>query len=192
MQSLDATPDAAAALEAWIVASLPWLGAALLFAVCVGVVGVFLILRRTSELQLLGTRLDALEDLKSSVARLVSDRDDLDLRRVEHVLLEIRDGQRRVEDRLLRATETARAAPGSAASQPACLADRVLDRLLALGYERVQLVTPVDELPDASSDEGGQVQVEAHRNGVLCKGRVFVRGGALVEVEMKPAYTTFP
>ena len=34
--------------------------------------------------------------------------------------------------------------------------------------------------------------VEAHRNGVLCKGRVRLRGGTLVDVEMKPAYSTFP
>jgi hypothetical protein len=192
MQSPDATTDTAAALEAWIVASLPWLGAALLLAVSAGVVGVFLIVRRLNELERLTGRLDALEELKVSVARLAAARDDLDLRRLEHVLLEIRDGQRRVEDRLLRAVETARAAPIAGSGESSGLADRVIDRMLALGYERVQLVTPVNALPDPNADEGGQVQVEAHRNGVLCKGRVIVRGGALVDVEMKPAYTTFP
>ncbi len=184
--------DTAAALEAWIVASLPWLGAALLLAVSAGVVGVFLIVRRTRELERLTTRLDALEDLKASVARLVASRGDLDLRRVEHVLLEIRDGQRRVEDRLLRTVERARAGSAPGMGEPAGLADRVIDRLLALGYERVQLVTAMDELPDAASQDGGTIQVEAYRNGVLCKGRVTVRAGALVDLEMKPAYTTFP
>jgi hypothetical protein len=192
MQSPDPSTEAAAALEAWIVASLPWLGAALLLAVCAGVVGVFLILRRTQELQRLGERLDALEDLRGSVAKLSAARADLDLRRVEHVLLEIRDGQRRVEDRLLRTVESARAAPLAGAGEAAGLGDRVIDRLLALGYERVLLVTPQDELLGLASDEGGEVQVEAHRNGVLCKGRVVVRGGALVDVEMKSSYTTFP
>lgn len=190
MQPTDASQDAAAALEAWLVASLPWLGAALLLAVCAGVVGVFLIVRRTHDLDRLAVRLDVLEDLKASLGRLADARGDLDVRRIEHTLIEIRDGQRRVEDRLLHAVEAARQGGGPGRA-PGRLSDRVIDRLLALGYERVQLVTPIDELP-ADDAAGGEVRVEAHRNGVLCKGRVSVENGALVDVDLKPTYTAFP
>jgi hypothetical protein len=190
MEPMTTTQDTAAALEAWLVASLPWLGAALLLAVSAGVVGVFLIVRRFHDLERLASRLDALEDLKVSLGRLADAHGDLEVRRIEHLLIEIRDGQRRVEDRLLRAVEAART-PGSAHPTPGGLSDRVIDRLLALGYERVQLITPVDELPADDAGEG-EVRVEAHRNGVLCKGRVRVRDGALVDVELKPAYTAFP
>jgi hypothetical protein len=198
MPSREPSQRAAEAVEAWIVAGLPWLGAALLLAVCAGVVGVFLIVRRTQLLDQLALRLDALEDLRAAVARLAAARDDLDVRRIEHVLLEIRDGQRRVEDRLLRTMETARAGSGGAtggATGPAgsavAIGERVTDRLLALGYERVQIVTLGDELP-TGADVDAEVRVEAFRNGVLCKGRALVSRGALVDVEMKPAYTTFP
>ena len=36
------------------------------------------------------------------------------------------------------------------------------------------------------------IAVEAVRDGVLCKGRVLLRAGALSDVEIKPAYTVFP
>ena len=190
MELMSTSQDTAAALEAWLVASLPWLGAALLLAVGAGVVGVFMIVRRTQDLERLAGRLDVLEDLKATLGRLADARGDLDVRRIEHLLIEIRDGQRRVEDRLLRAVEAARAS-GSPHSAAGSLSERVIDRLLALGYERIQLITPVDQLPAGEAAEG-EVLVEAHRNGVLCKGRVSVSAGALVDVELKPAYTAFP
>jgi hypothetical protein len=34
--------------------------------------------------------------------------------------------------------------------------------------------------------------VEARRGGVQCKGRVLVRDGVVVDVEVKPAYSMFP
>jgi len=199
MNGIEPSRQAAAALESWLVASLPWLGAALLLATSVGVVGIFLLLRRLGELERLGARLDALEEIRSGLARFVDQRGDLDLRRIEHALLEIRDGQKRLEAALMRSVESARA--GALRSGPeggsGGIADRVIDRLLVLGYERIQLVTPLDELPPAGEDaaEGGQeyeVLVEAHRNGVLCKGRAHLRAGTLVDLEMKPAYTAFP
>ena len=130
--------------------------------------------------------------LTSGAYRSAAERDDLDLRRIEHALLEIRDGQRRLEDRLMRGVESGGAplASGAGDGTPASLVERVTTRLLAQGFERVQVVTPRDELPEGDAD--GAVLVEAHRDGVLYKGRVEVRAGALHDVDMKPAYSAFP
>ncbi len=203
-------------LDAWLVASLPWLGAALLIAAVAGVVGVYLVLRKLGELERFGERLDALEEIRGGLSRFVDQRGDLDLRRIEHALLEIAEGQKRLESLLVRTVEGARATDlgmtpartAGAAASARGVADRVIDRLLVLGYERIQLVTPLEELsaavkPAADSEEPEdperavepvelEVLVEAHRNGVLCKGRARVRDGALVDVDMKPAYTAFP
>jgi hypothetical protein len=190
-EASEPSAQASAALEALLLASLPWLGAALLLVALAGVVVLFVLLRRVGELARLAARLDALEEIRGLLGRHVAQRGDLDLRRIEHALLEMRDGQRRLEGLLLRTVEGARA--GSAGAAPGgALAERVVDRLLVLGYERVQLVTPHAELERA--EQGGEVEVlvEAHRNGVLCKGRARLREGTLVDVEMKPAYAAFP
>jgi hypothetical protein len=194
LEASEPSAQAAAALEAWLLASLPWLGAALLLVAAAGLVGVWLLLRRVGELARLGTRLDALGEIHGLLARHVGQRGDLDLRRIEHALLEMRDGQRRLEGLLLRTVEGARAGQAGATSGGG-LAERIVDRLLVLGYERVQLVSPPAELAAADGGGGGgelEVLVEAHRNGVLCKGRARLRAGTLVDVEMKPAYSTFP
>lgn len=191
LEASEPSAQAAAALEAWLLASLPWLGAALLLVAAAGLVALFLLLRRVGELARLGARLDALGEIQSLLARHVGQRGDLDLRRIEHALLEMRDGQRRLEGLLLRTVEGARAGQAGATSGGG-LAERIVDRLLVLGYERVQLVSAPGEL--AAAEGGGELEVlvEAHRNGVLCKGRARLRAGTLVDVEMKPAYSTFP
>ncbi|HVS11884.1 MAG TPA: hypothetical protein VMS76_18605 [Planctomycetota bacterium] len=190
-------PSADPSLPVWVVTSLPWLAGALVLAAAAGAVGTWLLLARVRELERLGGKLDALERLESALAKLAAERGDLDLRRIEHALLEIRDLQRRLEDALLRTVQVARAPGGAAASAgegTAGLSERIVTRLVALGYERVQLVTPLAEMDElcASESTSGDVLVEARRNGVLCKGRVRVRGGVLAEVEMQPAYAVFP
>ena len=78
---------------------------------------------------------------------------------------------------------------GSAAS----LADRVVTRLLALGYERVQLVTPFAKIAELLEGAGdGEVTVEARRDGAACKGKILVKRGAIADVQMQSAYSTFP
>ena len=142
--------------------------------------------------------LDRLEHLERAVTRIGAERDDLDLKRLEHVLIDLRDGQRRVEDLLVAALERplAVALPGVAADRtPAMagveLADRVVTRLLALGYERVVLVSRQEELARFVAADG-DVVVEARRDGAICKGRVQVRGGRIAEIQIQPAYSAFP
>src|SRR5687767_6614228 len=66
-------------------------------------------------------------------------RESVDLRRIEELLHELRDGSKRLEDALLRFVSAGRTGPqlleGGAGS--ADLAERVIQRMLALGYERI-------------------------------------------------------
>ena len=206
--------DQALSAPGWLLVLLPWLGVLLLLGVGACVACLWILVQRSRPLETLGERLDALEELRRSLARLVEQRADLDLRRIEHVLIELRDAQRRLEDVLLRAAQSARApsdpaAPaGGGPAGGSALAERVVNRLLAMGYERVQIVTSSEELerlaagpraagngsaPNDGPPRGsGEIAVEARRGGVLCKGRVQVRAGALLEVELLPAYSAFP
>ncbi|MCC6406696.1 MAG: hypothetical protein IT453_06000 [Planctomycetes bacterium] len=157
-------------------------------------VGVWMLHRRVGDFERSAAGLAKLDELAASVKKLAGDRADLDLRRVEHVLIEIRDAQRRLEDALLRVSEQALARGGSGAAlvpSSGGLAERVITRLVAQGYDRVQIVTPHAELERIAAGDG-EVTVEARRAGVACKGRVIVRAGALTEVDLKPAYATFP
>ncbi len=182
--------DAGAAL-------VPWLLALAAVAAVVAAVGIWGVLRRLERLEGAAAKLDALEELRVALAALAKERSDLDLRRIEHVLIEMRDGQRRLEDSILRATQSAlRPAPAQSAQEPIDPADpasRIIARVLAQGYERVQLVPPREELERLLAAEGAhEVLLEARRNGVLCKGRVLLRDGAVTDVELSPAYTMFP
>jgi hypothetical protein len=146
------------------------------------------------------TRLDLLEKVDGTLGRLVEGQAGLDLRRVEHLLTDIRDGQTRLEDVLARAA----AAPGEGRGEPggspagsaAALADRIVNRLLAQGYERVRLLVPVADLaPLVSGSDGegnGEVPLEARRHGSLVKGRAVIRGGVIEEVSIQESYGAFP
>jgi hypothetical protein len=184
-------PTQAAPLPDWLLISMPWLLFALFIVGAVGVAGIWMLVQRSREIERALARLDTLEEIRTALSKLITDREDLDLRRIEHALLEIRDGQKRVEDALLRAVQSGR--PGGVAIPPSSseLAERVTNRLLAQGYERVVIVTAREEL-EAILAKGGEVLVEARRAGAACKGKVHVRGGALMDVEMQSAYAAFP
>lgn len=182
------------ALPDWVLESLPWLAAALLIAVCAGVAGVWVLVGRLRELERMAGRLDALEDVRAGLSRLVADREDLDLRRVEHVLIEMRDGQKRLEDAFLRTVQRPSAEfPQASGAAPADvrISERVTNRLLALGYEQIRILSEREQL-ESVSDTDGEILVEARRHGSICKGRVHVRSGALTDVDLQPSWSTFP
>jgi hypothetical protein len=144
--------------------------------------------------------LEHLPAVARDVAALAADRGDLDLRRIEHVLIELRDAQVRLEDVLMRHAEATRAAllNGEASTAlPAiagggeALAERAINRLLAMGFERIQIVTRAEKLAELGARDG-EVLVEARKGGVLHKGRVLVRTGRIANVELHPAYSIFP
>jgi hypothetical protein len=192
------SPQTAAQPPAWLAGSVPWLMAALVLLALGALVGIWIAAVRLRALGDLARRLEALEEIRHALARLVSDRGDLDLRRVEHVLLELRDGQKRLEDALLSRLQSPRpldAREGAPGVGRADLGERVTNRLLALGYERIRLVTTPEDLERlgaSGAEASGEVVVEARRGGALCKGRVLLRRGALTDVQIQPAYKLFP
>ncbi len=180
----------------FLLATVPWLLGLCAVAAGATAAGVWLLHNRLRELARFAERLSALEQIQTTLARVAREREDLDLRRIEHVLIEIRDGQRRLEDSLLRASQVAyhgEAARGAPAADGAGLSERIVQRLIAHGYEHVQVVPTLEELAKLFETGGShEVLVEARRAGVQCKGRVLVRDGVVVEVEVKPAYSMFP
>jgi len=176
----------------WWPEAVLWLGLALLVAGAVAAAGVWSVVRRLERLRGELRRLETLDELQRNVARWLAERDDLDLRRIEHILIDLRDGSRRVEEQLLRAGELrAEASDTLVPAVAPSVGERVVNRLVALGYERVELVTPFQEL-EAMAASGGDVVVEARREGVLCKGRVRVRAGRIEAVQLQPALSVFP
>src|SRR5262245_44600065 len=188
----DIPASALAGLPSWWAEAVLWLGLALLFAGCAAALAGWAVVRRLERLRGELRALESLPEVQRTLTRHLSERDDLDLRRIEHLLIDLRDGSKRVEELLLRAEER-RAQPESTLVPlaPPALGERVVNRLLALGYERIELVTPHAEL-EAMNHQGGDVLVEARRDGALCKGRVRIRAGRIEAVQLQPAFPIFP
>jgi len=172
------------------------LAAAVLVASAVAAYAAWQILGRLRAFERHLERLQDLAPLRERVEHLAETETDLDLRRLEHVLLDLRDATKRNEERMLALLEGAQARantslPVPAAGNSALLAERIVGRMLALGYERVQLVTPLSELEPLLGGEGA-VTLEARRDGVSCKGRVKIKAGAIGDVQMQSAYSAFP
>jgi hypothetical protein len=178
--------------------ALLMVGIALL--VVVGVVAALLnrLHRRVQQLSRDLAPLQRLESVDGALSKLVAEGDDLELRRLEHVLIDIRDGQRRLEERLLAMVETlgkrdllqSQAVPPDGA-RGAHLAERITSRLLSLGFERIELLTPFDDLEGMAQGES-EVLVEARRGASQHKGRVVLRDGGIVDVRMRDSYGAFP
>lgn len=158
---------------------------------------------RQSRLEGRLARLDRLEEIRGTLNRIAEAGGDLELRRLEHVLIDIRDGQKRLEERLLQLAESAREdvrlEPSVATTREkerpsaATLSERVVNRLLAMGYERILVITPFEDLARMLEENGeGDVLVEARRAGALCKGRVAIRAGGIAAVELKGSHAMFP
>ena len=62
-------------------------------------------------------------------------------------------------------------------------------RLLQLGYRNLRLL---GDLTDAQFTDDIEVQVEAERNGMPCKGRVVMRNGSVSDVHVQTVTQAFP
>jgi hypothetical protein len=193
-------PGALSAVPGWLPEATFWAVVALLFVALAATVGIWTLVARMRELGRQNERLATLDEILHKVSELVAARDDLDLRRIEHVLIDLRDAQGRLEEAFLRAVESmARGGEGiviSGAGEASGiggghLGERVVNRLLALGYERVQIVTAPGELDELVGGDG-EVLVEARRGGAQHKGRVVIRSGGLADVEISSSYSAFP
>jgi len=198
--SIHLEPAVQSALEA--VSSIALSVCALLLGACAAAVWVLVV--RLGKVEKKLAPLDRLEEIQKAITKTQEEASALDLRRIEHALIDIRDGQKRVEDRTLAVLEAAQGGPripgalatagaGSGAASGGALADRIVTRLLALGYERIQLVTPLAKIAElAAGTTDGEVSVEARRDGAACKGRLFVKQGAIADVQIQSAYSVFP
>ncbi len=111
----------------------------------------------------------------------------LDLRRIEHLLVDIRDGNKRLEERWTLAME----APDLDKGGSLPLGERVRIRLLSLGFERIEILTPT-EYHSGLLEGGGEILVEARRGGASYKGKVRIEDGMLMDVNLRPSHTMFP
>lgn len=147
-------------------------------------------------------RLDSLDEIPQGLRALIESTKELDLRRIEHLLLDLRNEHKHLREQLMQVVESPRVgaamsttnATGAAEGPvPAVtpLSERVVNRLLALGYERIHLITTAAEL-DELSREDGDVLIEARRAGAICKGRVKIHAGAISEVEVRSNHDMFP
>jgi hypothetical protein len=179
-------------LPEWLPESLLWLGFAILLAALAAALGAWAVVRRLEELRAELASLEELSGIRRQLESGLAEREGLDLRRIEHLLIDLRDAGRRLEELFLRSHE-ARAETGAElvpAGAP-LLAERVVQRLVTLGYERVEIVTPHEELERCARGDG-EVRVEARREGLLCKGRVRVRAGRIEGAHLEPALAAFP
>ncbi len=196
MPTAQELPGAFDALPAWLPEATFWLALGAVLVALAAAVGVWTLVARAREIQREGERLAVLEQLQHKLSELVAAREDLDLRRVEHLLIDLRDAQGRLEDALLRSLEAVRDRSGEGTDLVVAgggegLGERVVNRLLALGYQRVQIVTRPEKLVELAARDG-EVLVEARLGGVLHKGRVVIREGRLADVEIHPSYSIFP
>jgi hypothetical protein len=189
-----ASQDLALAVPAWWPEAVLWLGVALVFLLAAVVFALFTLHRRLESMQRELEPLATLAELQRTLQTALAGRDALDLRRIEHVLIDLRDGSRRLEEQLLRLAEQRHETAGGSALvalAPPSVAERIQNRLFALGYERVELIAPSAEVEALAQGEG-EVRVEARREGALCKGRVRLRAGRIEAVQLEPAYPIFP
>lgn len=170
-----------------------WLMVLGIVLLALGTAAAWLALGKLRDLNEAAAKLGVLDEIKRQLAGLSEERGDIDLRRLQHILIDIRDGLRGVEDAVLGAVAAARTAEGEgeipAAPQ---LGERVTNRLLALGYDQVELANDADELARIAVAQEGEVRVEAKRNGALYKGCIRLRAGRIQGVEMAPCYSLFP
>jgi len=178
--------------------ALPWITLAILVALAGCMVLLNALLNQVKQVDERLGKLDLLKDLETTLNKVVERQGDLDLRRLEHALIDIRDGQKRQEERLIgileasaRAEQLGDAALPAPGSPAAALADRAISRLLAMGYERVELLTPLAEIAEIV-ENGGDLDVEARRGGAYHKGRLVVSDGRITDVKLRDSYRGFP
>jgi hypothetical protein len=158
-------------------------------------IAIVVLLLRLSVFEKRLVSLDTLGAIDAKLKAMSGSQANLELRRLEHLLVDIRDGQKRADQRLAQALENREREPatesGGQAAGPSRLAERIINRLLAQGYERIEILTPVKDFEQMLSGEG-EVRVEARRGGAAYKGRVKVQAGSILEVHLRAPFAIFP
>ena len=156
------------------------------------------ILARQAAPSPVGRDVEILEQIEGHLAEVRQNQGAaLDLRRIEHLLADVREGNKRLYEQILSSQHSASGVDSPAQATAGDgrhawpLADRVVARLSALDFERIEILTPKEQLLQWEQGDG-QVLVEARRSGATYKGRIPVQGGSLGEIQMRPSHTIFP
>ena len=149
-------------------------------------------LAELSGLKVLGERV---EQLAQQMDHLRPDRVETLLERIHEDLQRLQDTNEALGQTIQRAASqtVVTAEPAIVMSRPESAAERVRAlvevRMLHLGYSNLRILS---DLTMATMEGDFEVQVEAERNQMPCKGRVALRNGSVRDVSMQSAATMFP
>ncbi len=138
---------------------------------------------------------ERLERVAQSIERVRLERTEQALALLHEDLGGVAEACARVERAVRRSGENAPAAVTVAAptsepvSAPARVRDAVTDRLLALGYRNLRVLS---DLANASLDERIEVTVECEKSQLSYKGKVVVQNGAVVDMQLQSVNQAFP
>jgi hypothetical protein len=162
----------------------------------VGIVVLIMLYKRSERLEARLGVLDALDRLEGSVEALKEGLGGVDLERLEHLVEDLRDTNRRIGRQLVELAErSVEMEPESLerVQRPvgAMLGERITNRLIFLGCERIELLVGAGDLERIAA-EGGDVGFEARRDGAVAKGQVSIADGRLVDVDISTSHQMFP
>lgn len=156
-------------------------------------------LQKLAGIRSLDERLKALDDrvrsLTESVDKKGMGRVTEQLDRIHDDLEDLREATQQVGESVVQIPSSP-AGDGHASDRPGANevpANRIVavieTRLLQLGYRNLRLL---GDLTDAQFTDEIEVQVEAERNGMPCKGRVVMRNGSVSDVHVQTVAQAFP
>ena len=172
----------------------PWFLLSLAGLAAAGVILLFTLVKRLREISGRLEQLEGIEGLERSLSGLKEVGDSVDLERLEHLVEDLRDTNRRIGRQLVDLTEQSVTEPDlQESSRPVgpLLGERITNRLIVLGCERIELLVGAGDLERIAA-EGGEVGFEARRDGAMAKGRVEVADGRLVNVDISTSHQMFP
>jgi hypothetical protein len=135
--------------------------------------------------------LEGISELNERLRELCDGLQSLGTRRIETQVADLQVVLMEIRDLLARPQEAQIGVSGLpvAGDLENSISQLILGRLTNLGYERISIVSDLEGV-DASS--AVRVVVEASRAGMPVKGSIVVRGGEVLEMDLKSSYTTFP
>lgn len=138
---------------------------------------------------------DRIEQLAQQMDHLRPDRVETLLERIHEDLQRLQDANESLSQTIQRAASqpVVVSEPSMVMSRPESASERVRAlvevRMLHLGYANLRILS---DLTMATMEGDFEVQVEAERNQMPCKGRVALRNGSVRDVSMQSAATMFP
>ena len=177
-----------------ISAAGPWAELATAILAAAGVLFLFRLSNRLDGVSGRLKQLEGLERIEGSISALKEVADTVDLERLEHLVEDLRDTNRRIGRQLVDLTEgsvTEQSTSSQERPVGPMLAERITNRLIVLGCERIELLVGAGDL-ERMAAEGGEVAFEARRDGAAAKGRVQIADGRLVDVQVSTSHQMFP